>query len=243
MFKNNLLVTVSAAAIGVGICLVGEPTEATVITYYDSDFEDGTFGGGTPSSPLFEAPVNISSNNLDGKVLEFGLNSQLRWRRFAPDSNTHLVSFDYFAEPGANVTQFLDIPQILRLDVNIPGRHHIDVYYDLNAQTAQSYLNGVLDTSLLTILAWPDTIFSRTVRIANQTVPPGNSTGVFQIDNFLWQGNVAPCQENPTGGAAICGDTTPNVSVPEPFTGLGSAMAFGLGIFLKRKQENQQKVK
>ena len=176
------------------------------VIYYDSDFEDGTLGGALDSSSV----VNISSSNLDGRALEFGLDHQLHWRRGnAPESSTHLVSFDYFAEPGANITQFLDVPRILRLDASLTGRHHVDIYYDFTTQTAESFLDGNLDNSLLSILAWPETPVSNSVRIGNQSLGPGNSTGIFQIDNFQWKGNIGPCRENPAGGAAICDDSIP----------------------------------
>ena len=171
---------------------------ATPITYVDADFEGGAtdFGGGAVF-PGFDAPTNVSPSNLDGRALEFAnsgdFGSQMQWNRGAlPESTIHRVSFDYFAEEGANLTQFLDVPSILRLDVSAPGQHHVDVRYDLSAQTANAFLDGVLDNSLLTILAFPLTPISNDIRIGNQIAAPGNSTGVFQLDNLLWQGFEVP---------------------------------------------------
>jgi hypothetical protein len=162
---------------------------ALPITYYDLDFEDGTFGGGFNLSGFGEA-TNISPSNLDGSALYFDVNDQMVWQRNAADSTTHYVAFDYYSQPGANVTQFLDIPSILRLDVRNEGQHHIDVYYDLSTEQTWSYLDGTLDSSLLTILAWPSFPASGAIRIANQASLPGDSDGDFEIDNLLWQGDV-----------------------------------------------------
>jgi len=169
--------------------MIALPAMAAPVTYYNLNFEDGSLGGGV-ALPSFPLPTNISSSNLDGKALFFELDSQIVWNLNGPDSATQLVAFDYYAEAGANVTQFLDIPSILRLDVSAEGRHHVAVYYNLSAQTAASYLDGVLDPSLMIILAWPSDSTTLSIRIVNQTVAPGNSTNVFEIDNLLWQGNA-----------------------------------------------------
>lgn len=163
---------------------------AATITYYDLDFEGGSsdFGGGVVFAG--GSPTNVSPSNLDGRALDFGLSDQLRWNRNNVDSTTHRVAFDYFAEPGANITQFLDVPSILRLDVSTTGRHHVEVLYDLSAKTAVAFLDGVQDNNLLTILAFPAVPASTHIRIGNQFVSPGDSTGGFQIDNLVWQGNV-----------------------------------------------------
>ncbi|MFQ5597073.1 MAG: PEP-CTERM sorting domain-containing protein [Nitrospiria bacterium] len=165
---------------------------ATPITYYNLNFEDSTFGGGTPFGAPFGSPSIVSPSNLDGVALQFDLNDQMRWSLNAADSITHHVGFDYFALAGANVTQFLDVPSILRLDVNATGRHRVDVFYDFSTKTANAFFDGSLDNSLLTILAWPiASPSSNGIRIANQSSGPGNSTGTFQIDNLVWEGGVA----------------------------------------------------
>ena len=193
---------------------------AIPIIYYDLDFEDGTLGGGVASGS-FGTPTVVSPSNLDNNAAEFVLIDQLVWDRNAAESSTHHVGFDYFAEAGANITQFLDVPSILRLDVSDIGRHRVDVYYDLNAQNAIAFLDGIVDSSLLSILAWPApaATVSNQIRIANQAAPPGNSTGVFQIDNLIWEGNI----------------TFP-VAVPEPTTlALLSLGLAGIG-FCRRKK-------
>jgi len=178
---------------------------AAPITYYDLDFEDGTSGGGT-AFPGFGEAMIIDSINLDGKALFFEVDDQMYWNRNDADSMTHYVAFDYYAEPGANVTQFLDIPDILRLDVSATGRHHIDVYYDLTNQQAWSFIDASLDMSLLTILVWSDPPSTAMIRIANQSAPPGYSEGIFEVDNLLWQGNVeVPVPEPATMLLLGCG--------------------------------------
>jgi len=217
--KNLLKFLIIAGSLCIPLIVFAAP-----LTYYDLDFEDGTLGGGDIA---FGTPTNVDSSNLDGKALEFSLDDQLRWNRYDTDSDTHYVGFDYFAEPGANITQFLDVPSILRLDVSETGRHHIDVYYDFSSQTALSYLDGNLNMSMLTVLAWPSiTPWSRAIRIANQSSLPGGSTGIFQIDNLVWQGNVEmgePVVPNP---------------VPEPATMLlfGTSLAGLVGFRLRRKK-------
>jgi hypothetical protein len=171
---------------------------AAPITYYDSNFEDGGLGGANPAGSIFGTPTNLSTSNLDGRALEFSLNDQIVWERgAAPESNMHYVAFDFWAEPGANITQFLDVPSILRFDLSLTGRHHVDIYYDLISQSIESYLDDVLNSSLITVTAWQPNSVSNTVRIANQASLPGNSTANFQIDNFIWQGNVARAVPEP----------------------------------------------
>ena len=196
------------------------PAIAIPITYYDLDFEDGTLGGGVTFSG-FGTPTVVSPSNLDNSAVQFALNDQLIWDRNAAESSTHHVGFDYFAETGANITQFLDVPSILRLDVSAVGRHRVDVYYDLPAQNAIAFLDGILDNSLLSILAWPApaATVSNRIRIANQPIPPGNSTGVFQIDNLIWEGDISM-----------------PVNVPEPTTlALLSLGLAGIGIGRRKK--------
>ena len=175
------------AGFGLLLSLLPLVAAAAPITYYDLDFEDGTLGGGTG---LPVPSTNVSPSNLDGRALEFALGNQVGWLRNAADSTTHYIRFDYWAAPGGNITQFLDTPTILRLDVDAVGRHRVEVYYDLAVQTATALLDGVVDNSLLTILAWSMPPGAMDVRIANQQIGPGYSTDIFQIDNFLWQGNV-----------------------------------------------------
>ena len=199
--------------------LVPSIAVASPITYYDSNFEDGSLGGGNPfGGGVFGTPTNLATSNLDGRALEFALDDQLVWSRGSlPESNLHYVAFDFWAEPGANITQFLDVPSILRFDLSLSGRHHVDIYYDLVAQTIESYIDDVLDNSLISITAWPLNPVSSSVRIATQVLGPGNSTANFQIDNFIWQGNVAR-------------------TVPEPATLLiFSAGLAGLGFIRRRK--------
>lgn len=193
---------------------------ATPIVYYDLNFEDGSLGGGYTFGS-FGLAENVDPSNLDGKALNFELNDQLVWDRNDVDSDTHYVGFDYYAEDGANITQFLDIPKILRLDVSETGRHRVDVYYDLSSKTVQAYLDGSLTMSLLTILAWQDMPSAQQIRIGNQIVGPGNSKGTFQIDNLVWKGNVEMA------------------SVPEPATMLllGTALAGFAGTRLRRKKK------
>ncbi len=194
---------------------------AAPITYYNSDFEDGSLGGAVSFGGSFGTPTNIFSSNLDGRALEFDLNDQILWSRgAAPESSLHYVAFDFWAEQDANVTQFLDVPSILRLDVSLSGRHHLDIYYDLANQSIESYLDGVLNNSLINITAWPFSPVSSTVRIGNQEIGPGYSDGKFQIDNFIWQGNVAR-------------------TVPEPLTlALMGVGLVGIGYTRRRRNKN-----
>lgn len=163
---------------------------AMPIVYYDLDFEDGGLGGGIASSSFFGKAENILSVNLDGRALRFNLNDQMRWGLNAVDSNYHYVSFDYYAEPGANVTHFLDVPRILRTDINLTGRHRVELYYDFVERSIASFLDGIRLDDLVTIAAWSMDIETRDIRIANQVLGPGFSTAEFEIDNLVWQGNV-----------------------------------------------------
>ncbi len=171
------------------------------ITYYDTGFEDNTFAGGIVF-PGFNSPEIVGDSYLDGNALEFTLNDQMIWSRNGVESITHYISFDYYAEEGANITQFLDVPSILRLDVGEIGRHNVQVFYNLETGEASSYFDNVLAMDMLTILAWPtnDPVSSQ-IRIANQVSAPGNSAGIFQIDNLVWTG-----------------DTETKAPVPEPAT-------------------------
>ena len=197
---------------------------AAPITYYDLDFEDGTAGGGTIN---FGTPANIPSGNLDGRSMLFGRGDQMRWSRNGDDSLTHYVAFDYYAEAGANITQFLDVQSILRLDVSEAGRHHIDVYYDLGTEQAWSYIDGTQDLSLLTILAWPvSPMGASDIRIANQTSPPGNSDGIFEIDNLLWQGNIDVFTPGLQAGSEV---------VPVPGALLLAGLGAGLVTCIRRR--------
>ncbi len=163
------------------------------VTYYMSDFEDGSTGGGVAFGAPFGAATNIESAHLDGRSLLFELDDQLQWfRSAAPDSIVHYVGFDYWADTGAVVTQFLDVPTILRFDSRMTGRHHVDLFYDLSSRQANAYLDGALDNSLLTALAWGST--SNSVRIVNQVLGPGFSTSTFEIDNFVWRGDGGASQ-------------------------------------------------
>lgn len=164
---------------------------AAPIIYYDLDFEDGTLGGGSAPSSSFVAATNVAGSNLDGRALQFDIDNQLIWPINGPDSPFHYVSFDFFANPGSNVTQFLDMPRILRSDVETTGRHRMEILYDFPNQTVNAYLDGVLDNSLVSITSWPtmSAPSASDIRIGNQSGPPGNSMGTFQIDNLLWIGN------------------------------------------------------
>ena len=206
-------------------------TSAAPITYYDLDFEDGTSGGG---AVWFGSPTNIASSYLDGRAMSFApsgtYGDQMQWVLNGADSLTHYVAFDYYGEAGANLTQFLDIPKILRLDVSQTGRHHIDVYYNLGTEQAWAYIDGTLAPTLLTNLAWPvDPPGTVRIRIANQIASPGNSTGVFEIDNLLWQGNidtfVPDSQGDPDPGTDPAAGP---VAVPVP----GAVLLGGLGAAL-----------
>ncbi len=182
--RRQLVGTVVALAfLGVAVTAKAAP-----ITYVDLD---GTsFGSG---AVVFGAPSIIAPSNLDGSAFSFVVGDQMRWSRgAAPESSTHYVAFDYFAaaNSGANITFFLDVPSILRFDLAATGRHHVDLYFNLATQTIEALVDGVLDASIISITAWPATPVSNAIRIYNQSVGPGNSTGAFEIDNLLWQGNV-----------------------------------------------------
>jgi hypothetical protein len=178
--KKNILVLM--------LILFSSSLLATPITYYDLDFEDGSLGGG--SSILgFSDATNIAGSNLDGNALLFDLDDQLQWGLNGSDSLFHYVAFDFFANPGSKVTQFLDIPNILRTDVVATGRHRMEILYDFVGKTVEVYFDGLLDNSLLTAEFWPANPASSGIRIANQTGSPGNSTGTFQIDNLVWMGD------------------------------------------------------
>lgn len=203
---------------------------AAPITYYDIDFEDDTAGGGIGYGGKFGDASVIASSELDGKSLLFELDDQMVWARNAEDATTHYVAFDYYAESGANVTQFLDVPSILRLDVGQTGRHHVDVYYDLSTKQAWSYLDGTPDASLLTIMAWPAvTPYTNKVRIANQVGSPGSSKGIFEIDNFLWQGNVDEF-------SPVARTSGSSATVPAPGAFLLTSLGAGLVGYMRRRQ-------
>jgi hypothetical protein len=180
------------------VALGAVPALAAPITYVNLD---GTsFGSGFPFSGFGSASV-ISPSNLDGSAFLFGVDDQMEWDRApASESSTHHVAFDYFAAPsaGANITFFLDVPTILRFDFTATGRHHVDLFFDFPTQTIQSFVDGTLDNSVLSTAAWPTTPVSRDIRILNQSTGPGNSHGPFEIDNLLWQGNVALVPEPST---------------------------------------------
>ncbi len=162
------------------------------INYYDLDFEDGSLGGGGVSGP-WDLPTNIVSSNLDGKALQFLSDDEIKWDRNNVDFNFHTVSFDYDAEDGSNVTLFLDMPNILRVDFDAVGRHHVEVHFDFTTREVLPYLDGTLDLSLITALGWPtDSPSASDIRIANQFANPGNSTKNFQIDNLVWSGSNVP---------------------------------------------------
>lgn len=187
--------TCRLAVVITALLLVPALSAAGVITYVDADFEGGAadFGGGIPFGGPFGSPTNVNPSPLTGGALEFDLDDQMQWNRGAlPESTIHRVSFDYFAEQGANITQFLDVPSILRLDVSASGLHSVVVEYNLATQTASAFLDGALDNSLLTILAWPVNPVSSDVRIANQSGAPGLSDNIFWIDNLVWQGFNVP---------------------------------------------------
>jgi hypothetical protein len=179
MKKINLLILLACMSFGL---------HAAPITYYDLDFEDGTLGGGLGFLP-FALPSNVSSSNLDGNALEFHLDSQLVWNINDVDSPFHYVGFDFFANPGANVTQFLDVPRILRTDTDVPGRHRFEILYDFANERVDTYLDGVLNNSFVSATFWSTPSSADTLRIANQVGSPGLSTGTFQIDNLLWMGD------------------------------------------------------
>jgi hypothetical protein len=171
-------------------CLNFQPLKAATITYFESDFEDGGLGGATGFGLPFSTPVNVQAPELDGRGLLFPTNAQAQWRFSGPSSNLHRVGFDFFALSGANVTMFFDVPSILRTDVKLEGHHRLEVFYDLTARSIEPYLDGVLSPKLLGIAAWPSNFDIRGVRIANQVLSPGNSTGAFRVDKFIWQGGV-----------------------------------------------------
>jgi hypothetical protein len=160
------------------------------ITYFDSDFENGTLGGGSAYGYPFGSPVNMVTPELDGRGLFFSTNAQAIWRINGPQDNLQYVGLDFHAMQGANLTMFLDAPRILRTDVDLEGRHRLDVFYDLSTRIIESYLDGVLSPELLTFAAWSSSIDINSVRISNQILSPGNSTGAFKVDNFIWQGGV-----------------------------------------------------
>lgn len=162
---------------------------AAPITYYDLDFEDGTSGGGYTFSG-FGTATNINSSHLDGRSLYFEVDDQMVWDRNNLDSDYHYVSFDYYAEQAANVTHFLDVPSILRSDVDVTGRHNVELYYDFNEESVLAFLDGEQYDDLVSITAWPFDKQSQHIRILNQSYAPGNSAGNFEIDNLVWQGEV-----------------------------------------------------
>lgn len=171
-------------------CLISHPLKAATITYFKADFENFSLGGATSFGFPFSAPVNVQTPALDGRGLSFPTNAQAQWQFSGPSSNLHYVGFDFFALSGANVTMFLDVPSILRTDVKLEGRHRLDVFYDLSARSIEPYLDGVLSPKLVNLASWPSTLDIRGVRIVNQVFDPGNSTGAFQVDKFIWQGGV-----------------------------------------------------
>lgn len=189
-------------------CLDFQPLKAAAITYFKADFEDFTLGGASSFGGLSSTPVNVKTPMLDGRGLSFSPDAQAQWRFGGPLSNLHHVGFDFFALSGANVTMFLDVPTILRTDVKLEGRHRLDVFYDLSSRSIEPYLDGVLSPKLLSIAAWRPTLEIRGVRIVNQVTAPGNSTGTFQVDKFIWQGGV----------------TASDVMRPKPVPDSGNAM-------------------
>jgi hypothetical protein len=171
-------------------CLNFQQLKASTVTYFESDFEDFTLGGATGFGLPFSTPVNVQAPQLDGRGLLFPTNAQAQWRFSGPSSNLHRVGFDFFALTGANVTLLFDVPSILRTDVKLEGRHRLEVFYDLTARSIEPYLDGVFSPKLFSIAAWPSIPDTRGVRISNQVLSPGNSTGAFRVDNFIWQGGV-----------------------------------------------------
>ncbi|MDH5181800.1 MAG: hypothetical protein OEZ39_03040 [Gammaproteobacteria bacterium] len=164
-------------------------TYALPVTYYDLDFEDGLLHG--DSGAFGPDPVIVSSSPLgSGNAVFFDLTSQYMWNLNGPDSLTHYIAFDFYAEAGANIVSFLDIPTILRSDVSVTGTHRLELFFDFTTQSSYAFLDGIMDNNLISIEAWPATPASRDIRIGNQTSAPGNSTGVFYVDNLVWQGNV-----------------------------------------------------
>ena len=209
-FRRSLTVI---SIVSLAVLIIASTATAAPIVYFESDFSDGTLGGGVSNSSLnivtgevVNGPVeNVDSSGLDGLALGFEIRERIQFRRPAAalDSRTHYVRLDYFAEPGANITTFLDAPAILRLDVSVPGRHTLEAYYDLDTQEAYALLDGILTQSLFTILVFSDPGASRTVRIGNQFDTPGSSRGVFEVDNFTWQGNVDIPRFVPEPGTAL----------------------------------------
>lgn len=197
----------AVTALGVLALALLSSAPSAAITYVHSGFEGGPgdFAGGVGFSQSFLLASNVVSSNLNGRALDFQVDAQMRWLRGqVADSPLHRISFDYYSNPGATVTGFLDAPLILRFDLRAVGRHHVDFEFDLAAQTANAYLDGTLDNGLISILAWSSPYDTSGIRIANQT---GNSFDRFQIDNLDWQGSSI---------------------VPEP----GSGLLMGLGIAL-----------
>lgn len=180
--KNRILLTLI-------LLLFSSPLFAVPITYYNLDFEDGSFGGGYTFSG-FGSAQNIISGQLDGRALSFDLNDQMVWDRNNLDSDYHYVSFDYYAEAAANITHFLDVPSILRSDVDIAGRHKVELYYDFSEEVVTAFLDGIQYNDMVSIEAWPITKSSKQIRLANQQIGPGFSKGRFEIDNLIWQGDV-----------------------------------------------------
>ena len=202
----NNFILLKRSLCGIALTFAMGHAWAAPITYYDLDFEDGLLGGTVPG--LFNAPTNIAGSALDGRALEFdeaGPGSQIHYDRNDVDANNHFVSFDYFAEAGANVTFFLDVPTILRFDFDLEGRHHVEIFFDLAAESIETFVDGLLDNSYLTIAAFGSPSVSSGIRFANQPIGPGLSTGDFQIDNVLWQGDVQTVSEPETALLLLVG--------------------------------------